>query len=50
MFIQARALYIIGNNVGNAAKIDEDLSAAGIKNRFFNSNPSIFPIENILIF
>ena len=42
MFIQARALYIIGNNVGNAAKIDEDLSTAGIKNRFFNSNPSIF--------
>ena len=41
MFVQARVLYIVGDNVGNAAKIDQDLMAAGVKNRFFINNPGL---------
>ena len=42
MFVQARVIYVVGDKVGNASLIDKSLNDIGVKNKFFNSNPSIY--------
>ena len=41
MFVRAKVLYIVGDNVGNSSSIDKTLDKLGIKSKFFNDNPNI---------
>ena len=41
MFIQTKAIFVIGNDVSNSQKIDSKLSSLKIKDRFFSSNPNL---------
>ena len=50
MFVRARVLYIVGEDVGDAFSIDESLKSAGLKSKFFNSNPNVATSNNYLKF
>jgi len=41
MFVRAKVLYIVGDDVGNSFSIDESLIKIGIKTKFFNTNPNV---------
>ncbi len=41
MFVRAKVLYIVGDDVGNSFSIDESLTKTGIKSKFFNTNPNV---------
>ncbi len=41
MFVRAKVLYIVGDDVGNSFSIDESLTKIGIKTKFFNTNPNV---------
>jgi hypothetical protein len=42
MFVQSKVVFIVGENVGNASKINSTLERINVKQLFFSSNPNIF--------